>query len=128
MSIEAAESIEVVQPSSAARQEWWDHANCNTGTSTLTGLFFSDELQDIARAKSICATCPVLEPCLAAAIERREQVGVWGGQLFRNGRVLTSKRQRGRPPRVSRPEDLFLEVPVPASLQELVRQNRQSVA
>lgn len=30
-------------------------------------------------AKRICAQCPVVEPCLIAAIERREQHGIWGG-------------------------------------------------
>ena len=33
------------------------------------------------------------------AIERREPWGVWGGQLFFNGKVLAFKRKRGRPPK-----------------------------
>ena len=39
-------------------------------------------------------------PCLEAAIERREPWGVWGGELFANGKVLAQKRRRGRPPKV----------------------------
>jgi WhiB family redox-sensing transcriptional regulator len=31
------------------------------------------------KAKRICARCPVVAECLAAALERREQYGVWGG-------------------------------------------------
>lgn len=108
--------------------DWWDEASCNTGTSTLTELFFSDELQDIAAAKRICATCPMIEPCLSGAIERREQLGVWGGQLFRNGRVLASKRQRGRPPKVARPEDSLPEIEIPVSLRASVRYAARSVA
>lgn len=30
-------------------------------------------------AKAICATCPVLEQCRAAALAAREPYGVWGG-------------------------------------------------
>ncbi|MDQ3294951.1 MAG: WhiB family transcriptional regulator [Actinomycetota bacterium] len=82
----------------------------------MTGLFFSDELQDIARAKQICALCPVLVDCLEGAIERREPWGVWGGQLFLNGRILASKRRRGRPPKTPRPEDQLPEIAIPAHL------------
>ncbi len=31
------------------------------------------------RAKAICATCPVREPCLAYALRIREPHGIWGG-------------------------------------------------
>jgi WhiB family redox-sensing transcriptional regulator len=96
---------------------WWADARCNDGAGTMTGLFFSEELQDIARAKDICAKCPVIAPCLEGALERREPWGVWGGQLFLNGRILASKRRRGRPPKVARPEDQLPDVPVPVHLQ-----------
>jgi WhiB family redox-sensing transcriptional regulator len=78
-------------------------AKCNDGASTLVGLFFSDQIQDIARAKAICATCPVREPCFQGALERREPWGVWGGHLFLNGKVLAHKRPRGRPPKNAQP-------------------------
>ncbi|MGF7234628.1 MAG: WhiB family transcriptional regulator [Frankia sp.] len=32
-----------------------------------------------ARARRICADCPVRRPCLATAIFRQEEHGVWGG-------------------------------------------------
>ena len=98
-------------------RSWWATASCNTGGSGLTALFFSDELQDIAAAKRLCADCPGLAPCLEGALARREPFGVWGGQLFLNGRILASKRRRGRPPRVARPEDHFPVVAIPAHLQ-----------
>jgi len=100
---------------------WWAEARCNDGAGTMAGLFFSDELQDIARAKQICAKCPVLAECLEGAIERREPWGVWGGQLFLNGRVLVSKRRRGRPPKVARPEDQLPDIAVPVHLVERLR-------
>ena len=96
-------------------------AACRTAEGSLASTFFSEELQDIAKAKSICATCPAIAPCLEGAIERREPWGVWGGQLFLNGKVLAVKRRRGRPPKVPRPEDEMPTVPVPAHLQDLMR-------
>ncbi|MGH9178644.1 MAG: WhiB family transcriptional regulator [Acidimicrobiales bacterium] len=77
----------------------WSLAKCRDGAATMVELFFSEQLEDIARAKAICATCVVREPCLAGAVERREPWGVWGGQLFLNGKILAFKRKRGRPPK-----------------------------
>lgn len=101
-------------------RSWWAQARCNDTAGSLSGLFFSEELQDIAAAKRICALCPVMEECLAGALARREPWGVWGGQLFRNGRILATKRRRGRPPKVARPEDELPQVPVPEALTEVV--------
>ncbi len=77
----------------------WDAASCRDGTGSMAYLFFSDEIPEIIEAKRICATCPVAGPCLDGALERREPWGVWGGQLFVNGRILPQKRKRGRPPK-----------------------------
>jgi WhiB family redox-sensing transcriptional regulator len=89
---------------SVAADEWAE-ASCRDETASLTMLFFSDQIPDIVRAKSICATCALITPCLEGALERREPWGVWGGELFLNGRVLAQKRRRGRPPKNPRPED-----------------------
>lgn len=99
---------------------FWTEAACAEDGGALAHLFFSEELMDIAAAKRICAGCPVLEQCLEGALARKEPLGVWGGQLFSNGKVLVSKRRRGRPPKNPRPEDEFVHVEVPAALQELV--------
>ena len=92
-------------------------AVCRTGDGSLTAVFFSEELGDIARAKTICAGCPAMVPCLEGALGRREPWGVWGGQLFLNGKILATKRRRGRPPKNPRPEDQLPDVPVPEHLQ-----------
>lgn len=102
-------------------QDWWDQARCRDGEASLVHVFFSEELQDIARAKTICAQCPVMLECLEGAIARREPWGVWGGQLFLNGRILTTKRRRGRPPKTPRPEDQIPEIPVPVHLRTHLR-------
>ena len=99
--------------------DWTEAAACRT-VPGASDLFFSEEVPDIIAAKRICAECPVIAPCLEAAIERREPCGVWGGQLFDNGQIIHRKRRRGRPPKVARPEDQLLEVPIPAHLQKLI--------
>ncbi|MGH9154863.1 MAG: WhiB family transcriptional regulator [Acidimicrobiales bacterium] len=77
----------------------WTVAACRGGDGPMLDLFFSEQLDDIARARAVCTGCVVQEPCLAGALERREPWGVWGGQLFLNGKVLAFKRTRGRPPK-----------------------------
>ena len=86
-------------------------ALCADGTGALVDLFFSESLDDIAAAKALCAECPVRLPCLQGALARQEPWGVWGGELFFQGKVLAQKRKRGRPPKV-RPA----ETPAPAIL------------
>ena len=85
--------------------DWWAIAHCNSGDGENTGLFFSEDLGDIATAKRICERCPVLADCLEGAMARREPRGVWGGQLFLNGKIIANKRRRGRPRKHPRPED-----------------------
>lgn len=102
-------------------ESWHGLARCATETGIDNDVFFSEELHDIATAKRICAECPVIAPCLEGAIARREPWGVWGGQLFMNGKVLMVKRRRGRPPKNPRPEDQMPSVPVPEHLQGLMR-------
>ena len=44
----------------AENRDWWAQARCNDLAGTMSGLFFSEELQDIAKAKQICALCPAV--------------------------------------------------------------------
>ncbi len=60
-------------------------------------LWFAESPTDVERAKSLCGSCPLQAMCLAAALERREPWGVWGGELFLQGVVIPRKRPRGRP-------------------------------
>jgi WhiB family redox-sensing transcriptional regulator len=106
-----------LDPAAEVPVGWEDDAACR---DLATGAFFSDDLDDIAAAKLICLACPVRRNCLDTAVARREQFGVWGGHLFVNGRIVLSKRRRGRPPKVARPNDTLPEVEVPAPYQRLV--------
>jgi WhiB family redox-sensing transcriptional regulator len=45
-----------------------------------------------ARAKAICATCPVRKPCLDYAIRIREPHGIWGGLNELERKQLLSRR------------------------------------
>src|ERR1700709_1011188 len=90
--------------------DWQELARCNDGTGSMTELFFSEQLDDIAAAKAFCLECPVKGTCLERAQERREPRGEWGGaggELFVNGKIAAQRRRRGRPPKI-RPE---VEVP-----------------
>ena len=92
-------------------------ARCADGHGTLSALFFSDNVIDIARAKAMCGLCPLSADCLAGALEREEPWGVWGGELLSGGRIIANKRPCGRPPKHPRPEMVIdelgpVEVPV----------------
>lgn len=100
--IELSQEIELL-----TNTDEWADASCRDSTGSLADLFFSDEIPDIIRAKQICRTCSLAAPCLEGALERREPWGVWGGQLFLNGRILAQKRKRGRPPK-NPPADIQL--------------------
>jgi hypothetical protein len=64
-------------------------------------LFFSEVPVVISQAKALCAACPVRLKCLQGALSRAEPCGVWGGELFDEGRVIQSKRTPGRPAKVA---------------------------
>jgi len=100
-----------LEPTAVIEAEpWRADARCADGTSALVDLFFSEQLDDILRAKAFCVECPVRQSCLDAAVARREPWGVWGGELFANGKVLANKRRRGRPPKVRPPEPVLEEL------------------
>lgn len=63
-------------------------------------LFFAERPSDIARAKQVCSPCPLRAACLAAALQRQEPWGVWGGEWVSAGSVIAVKRGRGRPRKI----------------------------
>lgn len=85
-------------------------ARCADPRASLTHLFFSDDLIELARARAICTVCPVREPCLRRALERQEPCGVWGGEIIVEGAVVAEKRGRGRPPKVPPPRLVVDEI------------------
>lgn len=99
---------------------WMIDAMCRS-EAVPTDLFFSEDLSEIAAAKQVCARCPVMLSCLEGAVARAEPWGVWGGQLFLNGKMLAVKRRRGRPRKHPRPEDEVPLLPIPEHLAAYVR-------
>lgn len=65
-------------------QSWQIRAACR---GPQAAVFFppasferkEDKLAREARAKDICRTCPVRQPCLEYAVQIREPHGIWGG-------------------------------------------------
>ncbi|HLR57528.1 MAG TPA: WhiB family transcriptional regulator [Beutenbergiaceae bacterium] len=60
-------------------------------------LWFAEHAPDLKRAQSLCGTCPLRVECLQGALEREEPWGVWGGEIFVDGKIVANKRGRGRP-------------------------------
>lgn len=60
-------------------------------------LWFSDDRADVARAKALCRDCVARLECLAGALLRQEEVGVWGGEVFWHGVIVPDRPRRGRP-------------------------------
>ena len=75
-----------------------DDLPCHTGDPDL---FFAERPDDLEKAKALCADCPARVACLAAALDRAEPWGVWGGEIFDQGAVIARKRPRGRPRKVA---------------------------
>ena len=60
-------------------------------------LFFAEHPAALARAQGAAGAQLLREVCLAGALERGEQHGVWGGKILVQGEVVLFKRGRGRP-------------------------------
>lgn len=57
---------------------WREGASC--ADRPEVDFFAPPEASDeVRRAKAICASCPVLDDCLAFAIETNQPDGIWGG-------------------------------------------------
>lgn len=87
----------------AVSGRWQDRALCQEGASLAipfaagvvafvpfdSGWWFPDRQGDPALpAKRVCAACPVREECLADALERGEEFGIWGGAGENTRRAL----------------------------------------
>ena len=70
---------------------WTDHAACKGMDSSI---FFAErgDTTMVRRARKICDTCPVKQPCLEFALEHNEKIGYWGGTTPRQRRSLKKQR------------------------------------
>ena len=78
--------------------DWRDKSACLTVDPEL---FFpvgntGPALDQIEKAKQVCAQCPVIENCLQYAIESNQDSGVWGGLSEDERRALKRRAARAR--------------------------------
>lgn len=57
-------------------------------------IFFPSDARGVEKAKKICSTCPVKNPCLEFALSLRIDHGVWGGTSERQRRRMTKKKSQ----------------------------------
>lgn len=53
-------------------------------------------LLQIAEAKTVCRTCPVVSECLTWALDSGQDAGVWGGMTEDERRALKRRNARTR--------------------------------
>jgi WhiB family transcriptional regulator, redox-sensing transcriptional regulator len=78
--------------------EWWSLAACQ---SAEPDLFFpisgsGPGLGQVARAKAVCAACPVRSDCLRYALAAGPLQGVWGGLTEDERRLLRQREAKAR--------------------------------
>jgi WhiB family redox-sensing transcriptional regulator len=83
-----------------ADRRWMEHAACAGQYGVMYPVSKLKRNRDHgiaaeeARAKRICATCPVTAECLDYALRHGEKYGVWGGLTPRARRRLTASFPR----------------------------------
>src|SRR3954453_19337945 len=82
----------------STRMDWRDKAACLTVDPEL---FFpvgntGPAVDQIEKAKSVCARCTVTEICLQYALETGQATGVWGGRSEDERRALKRRAARAR--------------------------------
>jgi len=94
----ATSDYTVVDASAAMPAPRLDELPCRVADPDL---WFAESPAQLDQAKALCAACPIQKSCLAAALDRAEPWGVWGGEIFDQGVVIARKRPRGRPRKVA---------------------------
>ena len=79
---------------------WHQDAACRTVDPSVFFLPVGANAAEIAAAKRVCVGCPVRATCLADAIERGEQFGIWGGLTEHERADLPRPRRTRKPARI----------------------------
>src|SRR6478752_4143578 len=97
---ETPHSVEEISPCNkrSSPMDWRDKAACLTVDPEL---FFpvgntGPAVDQIEKAKSVCARCNVTEICLQYALETGQDSGVWGGLSEDERRALKRRAARAR--------------------------------
>jgi WhiB family redox-sensing transcriptional regulator len=79
-----------------ATSSWWDLAACRSADPELffpvTGT--GAARAHVARAKAVCARCPIRQRCLDYAINSHQAYGVWGGTSEDERGLIVARRRR----------------------------------
>lgn len=67
---------------------WREAAACLEVENQVSFFPDKEDVGGIAKAKAVCATCPVASECLTWAIETNQGEGIWGGHTPRERRVI----------------------------------------
>ncbi len=67
---------------------WREAAACLDAPEDVSFFPDRENVAGIAKAKAICATCPVAADCLTWAIESNQGEGIWGGHTSKERRTL----------------------------------------
>jgi WhiB family redox-sensing transcriptional regulator len=81
---------------SGTHGDWWDLAACQTADPEL---FFPVSATvgaraEIARAKALCADCPIRQRCLDYALDTQQPHGVWGGRTEEERHQIIAAQRR----------------------------------
>ena len=68
---------------------WMEHAACKGRTSEF--FVQRGDTNAVLKAKAICNTCPVLEPCRDYVIYNPEIFGIWGAMTERDRRTYRAE-------------------------------------
>lgn len=93
-SVTAIDEARVRLRVSVEDESWRADAACRDAPP---GLFFAGPHENdvAARAREVCASCPVRLECLEFALTHDERFGIWGGTSERERRRLRRARRRG---------------------------------
>jgi WhiB family redox-sensing transcriptional regulator len=71
--------------------DWREQAACADYPNQLFFPGGDASEATVARAKGVCAVCPVIEDCLEYAFETNQRAGIWGGTTEDERRSLRRK-------------------------------------
>lgn len=66
--------------------DWRTLARCKNQTKR----FYPEDVNSKIVAKSLCRVCPVQRSCLAEALTRPDEQGIWGGRDEKERRVMVT--------------------------------------
>jgi WhiB family transcriptional regulator, redox-sensing transcriptional regulator len=80
----------------SASSSWWNMAACRTADPELFFPISSTGAGEahVARAKAVCARCPIRQGCLDYAIDSHQAHGIWGGTSEDERRRIAARRRR----------------------------------